>query len=280
MSADDTTELTVYTSTDRITIAGSLRELQHYREVIWSFAVRSFRVRYRQAAFGVGWAVLQPLALLALFAVFFRRADPSGDGRMYVRATLGALVMWQLVSGSVTSAASSLVDDAPLMRKVYFPRECPVLGAILAALPDHLITIALLLAGGFALGMPLSGWLLFVPVLTTITLVVVLGTALPLSAMYVYYRDFRYALPLGVQIWLLATPVAYSAKTQTSGGWRVLYAVLNPLVGPVESMRNIVGHGTAPAWDLLALGALPSVVLLVAGYRVFKKLERQIADVV
>jgi lipopolysaccharide transport system permease protein len=280
MSADEATDLAVYTSIDRVSLTRSLAELGQFREVVWSFALRSFRVRYRQAAFGVAWAVIQPLALLALFATFFRRSDPSGDGRIYVRATLGALIMWQLVGGAVISAASALVDDAALMRKVYFPRECPVLGAVLAALADHIITIALLLAGAFVLGTPLSGWLLFIPALSTITLVVVLGAALPLAAMYVYYRDFRYALPLGVQLWLLATPVAYSAVTETKGAWRSLYAVLNPLVGPVESMRNIVGHGTAPAWELLGLSALPSMALLVVGYRVFKKLERQIADVV
>ena len=277
---DSTADLaeSIYDADARFDLVGSLRELWAYREVTWAFGMRRLRTRYKQAIFGIGWAVVQPLAFLALFLVFLDRAI-GATGETYAAGSYGALVGWQFVSTATTAGGSALVNESSMLRKVFFPREAPVLGAVGAYLPDLAINTVLLmflapiLGGSFGLV-----WLL-TPLLYLFLAVTAVAIGLPLAALAVYYRDFLYALPIGIQLLLFASPVAYPVD-QIDPRWQHLYAFLNPTVGPLDGLRRIYGDAVTPDWSLLAASGASILLMLTGGYRLLKALDRRLADVV
>ena len=200
----------VYDADSRFRPVPALTELWTFREVLWAFASRTFRLRYKQTVLGVAWVVLQPLIFLAVFVlVFGRAAGLSGGGAPYAAFAASSLVGWSFVSSSVSLGANSLVFDAGLLRKVYFPREAAVVGCIIAFLPDIAIGMALILVLLPVTGGTVGASLVVAPLLVPALLLPVLGTVLPLSALSVHFRDFRYIIPFGIQLWLFASPVAY-----------------------------------------------------------------------
>ena len=245
-----------------------------------AFAERDVRVKYKQAVLGVAWALLQPLAFLAIFAVFFGRvAKIGGDGVPYAAFALTALIPWNYVATVVSFGSSALLSDASLVRKVYFPRELPVLAAAVAALVDFAAGLVAFLILGPILGAHLSWTYLLAPLLLPLVALPAIGLSLALAALNVYYRDFRYALPLGIQLWMFASPVAYPL-TKIPAEWQLLYAFVNPVAGPLEGFRRALGLGTLPPPDLLLASLASGVVWLWLGYRVFKVMEPNFADVI
>jgi lipopolysaccharide transport system permease protein len=270
----------VFDATNRVSFVRAIRELIAYRETVWSFGVRSFRVRYKQAVLGVAWALLQPLAFLGVFVLLFGGvADIGGGGATYAAFALSALVPWTFVSSGVQFGGDSLIQDAGLVRKVYFPREAPVLGVIGSYIPDFVIGIGVFLLLSPLTGATLTWNLLYVPLLFVAVAIPAIAVSIPLAGLAVYYRDFKYALPFAIQVWLFASPVAYPI-TVVDPEWRWLYALLNPVVGMLEGFRLVLAVGAGPDWGLLGLSLLSSFVLLTAGFRVFKRLEREFADVI
>src|SRR6478672_3101562 len=181
----------VVTPGARRSLVTSVRQLWAFREVVAAFASRGIRVRYKQTVLGVAWAVLQPLAFLAVFVIFFSDNVGGGHTAAYAAATLAALVPWQFIATSLSFGANSLVTDADLLRKVYFPREAPVLGAVCPRLADLGIGLGLLLVVLPFLDATISWNLLWIPLTCVVTVLVPVAAALPLGAMNVYYRDFR-----------------------------------------------------------------------------------------
>jgi lipopolysaccharide transport system permease protein len=266
-------------SRTRLSFVAAARELYAFREVIWAFTSRSFRLRYKQTLLGVLWVVLQPLLFLGVFVLIFGRAvEISGGGAPYAAFALSALVPWGFASSSVTFGSNALVADASLLRKVYFPRETPVLGGVASYLPDLLIGFGLILAAAPLTGAEFGPSLFLLPLLVLALVVPVIGLATPLAALSVYYRDFRYIIPFALQIALFASPVAYPVTTIPEQ-WRNLYA-LNPVVGPLEGFRQVFALGSAPDWTLLAISGASATFITFLGYVLFKRLERQMADVV
>ena len=265
----------VYGPMGAVSLRESVRELWAYREVAWSFGMRRIRTRYKQAAFGFAWAIVQPLAFLALFVGFLGR----GQDAKYAAGTFGALVAWQFVNSAVSGAGSSLIGEAGLLRKVYFPRECVVLGGVGSFLPDLILNLICLVAIGPFVGVTYGWHWLLVPLLAIDIVITATAVCIPLAALAVYYRDVLYALPFLVQIWLFGSPIAY-AVDRVNESWRWLYAVLNPMVGPLVGFRNIVAADRAPDWKLLAYSGAATIVLLLGGYRWFKSLEREFAEVI
>lgn len=263
------------------TALAALRELTRYRGVVWALMDRSVRIRYKQAALGVAWALIQPLAFVALFSIVFGQVAriPGGSGLQYAAFAITALVPWQFVSTAVLLGLNSFVADAALLRKVYIPREGLVLAAIGPALLDFGLGLAMTVLLLPILGGHLGIGLVFVPLLVALLAVPVLGICLAVATLNAYFRDFRVAVPLAVQLWLFASPVIYPI-TSVSEQWRSAYAVLNPIVGPLESFRRCLALGGAPDWGLLALSLLSGTTLLVIGHRVMKRLEPALADVV
>lgn len=270
----------VIESLQRVRAGRSIADLWHYREVLRSFTSRTVRLKYKQALLGVMWAVLQPLAFLVLFVIFFGRlGGVSGGGVAYAAFALSALVPWQFVANGLSFGTNSLVQDAALVRKVYFPREAPVLGSIAATFLDLLVGVCLFLAIGPFIGAHLGFALLYVPLVTVTLTISMTALCIPLAALNVYYRDFRYAVPLLIQLGLFASPVAYPVSTIPEQ-WRPIYALLNPFVGSLEGFRRALALDQAPDWGLLGLSLVSAVVLLVIGYRVFKGLEPEFSDVI
>ncbi len=189
----------------------SLRELWQFREVLLAFAQRQVKVKYKQAAIGIGWAVLQPVLAALLFALFFGRfVKVPSEGVPYIVFALAGMVAWGYFSTAVTNSMESIVSDQVMLRKVYFPREIFPIAAVGAALVDLLPGLVTLLVATLAYGItPDAAWLaLPLPLLLLILPALALGLAL--SSLNVYYRDVRYVLPFTLQLALFATPVVYS----------------------------------------------------------------------
>lgn len=255
-------------------------EVWQFREVLAAFVVRNIRVKYKQAALGFGWVVLQPLAFLVLFVVFFGRVVQIDTGDVpYAAFALSSLVPWQFVSNGLTFGGNSLLADGGLLRKVYFPRDLPVLGAVGATLPDLAVGLGLFVVLGPFLGATLSVHLLWVPLLAALLVIPVLAISLPVAALNVYYRDFRHALPLALQLWLFASPVAYPL-TAIPERWRGALAFANPAAGILDGFRRCLAVGTAPDFRLVGLSVLSGCLLLFVGHRIFKALEPDLADVI
>jgi ABC-type polysaccharide/polyol phosphate export permease len=262
----------------RPALTQGLRELWAFREVVWAFAERDTRLKYKQAALGVAWAVIQPVAFLAVFVIVFgRRGLVLGGSESYAAFALAALVPWFFVQHGVSFAAQALLVDASMVRKVYFPREAPVLGSILSAGLDFAIGFGILLILEPVLGGRSSWTALFVFPLWLILALLVSGVAMALGALNVYYRDFRYALPVLLQLWLFGSPVAYPVSAVPEQ-WRTAYLVANPLAGALEGFTRVLAQGRPPDGSLFALSAAQAVIVAWLGYAVFKRVERGFAD--
>ncbi|MDR7550685.1 MAG: ABC transporter permease [Armatimonadota bacterium] len=245
-----------------------------------AFAERDVRVKYKQTILGVLWAVLQPLAFMVIFSVAFGRlAKVPGGGAPYAAFSLSALVPWTFLQTAVTFGANALLMDSAIIRKVYLPREVPVLGAVAHAGVDLAIGVGLFALLAPVLGAHFSPTWLLVPVLAVLLGLLAVGVALPLAALNVYYRDFRYALPFALQLWLFASPVAYPLSV-VPAPWRDLYVALNPAAGLLDAFRRVLALGSWPDPSLLTVSLAGTAVILWAGYRIFKGLEPNFADVV
>ncbi len=256
----------------------AVAELLDAREVLWGFTVRAVKVRYKQAVLGIGWAVVQPLAAAALFAVFLGRfASIPSEGVPYLLFALAGMVVWTYFSSAAGSGSESLVSQQPLLRKIYFPREVLPLSALTAALVDLVPGLATLAVAALLYGVAPSLPWLSVPLLVLVVVVFVAAFSLALSAVNVYYRDVKYALPFVLQLGLFASPVVYSLDLVPSR-WRELYAIGNPVAAAIDGLRRAFVHQQWP--DLsITLGALAwATVLLAVAYWFFKRLERGFSD--
>jgi ABC-type polysaccharide/polyol phosphate export permease len=264
----------------RPSLRQALVELWAFRGTILAFAERDIRVKYKQAVLGIAWALIQPLAFLGIFAVFFGRvAKIGGDGVPYAAFALTALIPWNYISTTVSFGANALLNDASLVRKVYFPREVPVLAAAVASCVDVAAGLAAFLVLGPILGAHVTWTASLAPLLVPLVALPAIGLSLALAALNIYYRDFRHALPLGVQLWMFASPVAYPL-TKIPQDWQLLYAVLNPVAGPLDAFRRVLGLGILPSFELLGASLFGGLIWLWFGYRLFKAMEPNFADVI
>jgi lipopolysaccharide transport system permease protein len=256
----------------------SFRELWLYREVLSAFVVRQVKVKYKQAAIGIGWVVVQPLLAAALFALFLGRlSHVSSEGAPYLLFALAGTAGWTFFSSGFTSASESLIRDQGLLRKVFFPREILPLSAVIASVVDLLPALATVAVGAALYGRFPTFAYLALPLPLLVLLLSAAGLGLILSSLNVYYRDVRLILPFLIQIALFASPVVYSLSVVPSA-WRTPYAILNPAAAGIDGLRRIFVHGTWPAMGI-TLGALAwSTTVSVLGYWLFKRLERGFSD--
>ena len=248
--------------------------------MVRSLAEREFRVRYKQAVLGVAWAVLTPLALMVIFTLLFSRVARVDTGDVpYAVFAYVALVPWTFFSVAVLQAGMSLLLNAPLIHKVSFPREVfPVASVVVAAIDTMiaLVPLALLLLVTGTVPRATSVW---VPLLAVIQAAFVVGVALALSAVIVFFRDLRHGLPIILQFGLFATPVAYGIEAVPER-YRLLYAALNPLGPVIDGYRRAVLFGSAPSAGQTAVAAASATLFFLGGYLLFKRLEGSISDVV
>jgi ABC-type polysaccharide/polyol phosphate export permease len=255
-----------------------LGELWSYRELVLFLALRDIKARYKQALFGVGWSVIQPVAGVLVLTLVFRRLAgvPSDDIPYPVFALLGFL-LWSYFSGSLGNASASLVSNVSLVTKVYFARLVTPVAALLPGLVNLAIGLVLL-AGLMAVYGRAPGWELAVfPLCLLGAMIVALGAGLLLATANVKYRDVAQVIGLLTQLWFLASPVAYPSSL-VGEDWRWVYA-LNPMAGIIDSARWSLLDGPAPGAEL-AVSAAVGLALLGAGLLYFQRTERQFADVI
>jgi lipopolysaccharide transport system permease protein len=256
-----------------------LRELWNAHELVYFLIWRDVKVRYKQTALGVTWAVLQPLLTVVVFTLFFNRVANISSGALpYPVFSLAGLVPWLFFANAISLASASLVANANVLTKVYFPRLSIPLATTLSGAPDFAIGFVLLLIVMAGYGVVPGLEILALPAFVLIALVAALGVALWLSALNVLYRDVRYIVPITVQLWLLATPIAYPVSG-LNAPWNVLLG-LNPMAGAVEGFRWAVTGGAAPSAGMIVLSALVAAVIAVSGAYYFRAMERRFADVI
>jgi len=252
-------------------------ELWRYRDLVFQLARRDLQLRYRQTLFGVAWAILQPVATMAVLSVVFDRfAKIPSDGFPYPLFAFAALVPWQLFALALSQASNSTVANPSLITKVYFPRVLIPAASVLSGMPEFAVSFVVLVALMLWYGVHPSLAILAVPLLALLAVVAALAVGLWLSALNVRYRDVRYAIPFLLQLWLLATPIAYPVILVPER-WR-LFVFLNPLAGIVQGFRwAVLGDGAFPA-TMLAVSLGASLVVLVSGLWFFQRLQRSFAD--
>jgi ABC-type polysaccharide/polyol phosphate export permease len=254
-------------------------ELWEARALVRTLAEREIRIRYKQAILGFAWAVVTPLVLMVAFTLFFRKAAKIDTGPVpYPLFAFIALIPWTFFSTSVAQGGLSLINNVPLLNKVYCPREVfPTASVVVAGIDSIISTMVLgllFLRYGF-MPKPTTVW---VPAILPIQVTFTLGVTLVVSAVIVYLRDLRHALPLILQMGLFVTPVAFPLDV-VPPQFRPVYVALNPLAAVIDSYRRTVLLGLPPSLSLLAIAAVSSLVALAGGYMAFKRLETGIADV-
>jgi lipopolysaccharide transport system permease protein len=254
-------------------------EIWAYRELLYFLVWREVKVRYKQTALGVAWAIIQPFFTMVVFSIFFGRfGKMPSDGLPYPVFAYCALLPWQLFAFVLTESSNSVVANRHMISKVYFPRILMPIATVGVGLVDFAISAVVL--GGmmayYGLVPSRAAWTL--PLWTVCLVLTALAAGLWLSALNVRYRDVRYTLTFLTQVWLFATPVAYSVSI-VPPAWRTLYG-LNPMVGVIEGFRWALLGQTREAWHMVAVSAITVGVVLVGGLFYFRKMERTFADVV
>lgn len=257
------------------------RDLWKYRELFYFLAWRDILVRYKQTVIGMAWALIRPLLTMFVFTVVFGNLAklPTEGHAPYPILVYAALLPWQFFSGALSECSNSLINNANLLAKVYFPRLIVPTSAVIVSFVDFLISGMILLA--------LMAWYNFVPdwrILTLPLFIIIafaasMGAGLWLAALTVEYRDFRYIVPFIVQFGLYISPVGFSSKIVPEQ-WRLLYS-LNPMVGVIDGFRWAILHGESQIYlPGFALSLLIVVLLLCSGIWYFRKMERTFADVI
>jgi lipopolysaccharide transport system permease protein len=257
----------------------NLRELWAYRELLYFLTWRDIKVRYKQTLIGLAWAVIQPLLMMIVFSLFFGTlAKVPSEGIPYPLFNYAALLPWTLFANGVTRASNSLVQDANLIQKVYFPRLLMPLSSILSPLVDFAIAFVVLFGLMFYFGYYPHVTMLWVLVLLLLELMLALGVGLWLSAINVEYRDVGYVVPFLIQLLLFASPVIYPSSFLPER-FQTAYGLINPMSGIIEGFRWAI-LGTEPPSHLIFASVAIIIVVLISGAFYFRRREKAFADVV
>jgi lipopolysaccharide transport system permease protein len=255
------------------------RDLWQYRELFFFLAWRDIAVRYKQTTIGVAWAVLRPLLTMVVFTVVFGRlANLPADGAPYPVLVYAAMLPWQFFANALSESSNSLISNAQMITKVYFPRLAIPMAAVMVSFVDFLVSFVILLVLMVVYGVWPSGRLLVLPGLVLLAFGAALGAGLWMASLNVKYRDFRYVIPFLVQFGLYISPVGFSSSLVPEG-WRLLYS-LNPMVGVIDGFRWAILGNQAIYWPGFVLSVVLVVGLLISGLWYFRKTERTFADVI
>jgi lipopolysaccharide transport system permease protein len=249
------------------------------RELLFNLAARDLKVRYKQSMLGIAWAIVQPFSLMVVFSLIIPSFGQIKTGGVpYPIFSYVALVPWTYFANGLSSGAGSLVANAGLVAKIYFPREIFPLASLMASFVDFLAAAAIFAGMLLFYRIPPSPALLWLPVLVLLQMALMFGLMLVLSAANVFYRDVRFLLPFALQLWLFVTPVIYPLA-QIPSRYRTLIAI-NPMTGIIDSYRRVILQGQSPSSILLSFTAMAALLLLAGGYAFFKTDEPQFADVI
>jgi lipopolysaccharide transport system permease protein len=256
-------------------------DLWRYRELFYFLAWRDILVRYKQTVIGIAWSVIRPLLTMVVFTIVFGRIAglPSEGAAPYAIMVFAAMLPWQFFSNSLSESSNSLIANASMVSKVYFPRLVIPTSTVIVNLVDFFISFVLLLVLMVGYQFMPGPRMLLLPVFLTLAFVTAMGAGLWLAALNVTYRDFRYIVPFIVQLGLFVSPVGFSSEVVPEQ-WRLLYS-LNPMVGVIDGFRwSIIGEGVELYWPGFFLSICLSFGLLAFGIWYFRKTERRFADVI
>jgi lipopolysaccharide transport system permease protein len=256
-----------------------LSSIWEYRELLYFLVWRDLKVRYKQTVIGIGWTVLQPLITMIIFTVIFGRfAKIPSDGVPYPIFAFCGLLPWTYFATALNRCMVSVVADAQLVSKVFFPRLILPIAGTISGVIDFFISLALFLGLMVWYGFAVTWWLLALPLFLMLALLTALAVGLWVSALNVRYRDIGYVVPFIAQIWMFASPIIYPVS-MIPDKYRSLYS-LNPMVGVIEGFRWALLGKTNPDFSIMAVSAIVVVSVFVGGLVFFRRMERTFADVV
>jgi lipopolysaccharide transport system permease protein len=263
-----------------------LDDIWRYRELLYFFVWRDLKIRYKQTIFGASWAVIQPLFTMVIFSLFFGKlAQVPSDGIPYPIFSYTALVPWTFFANGVTQASNSLVTNADMIRKIYFPRLTLPIGTVLSGVVDFILAFIVLI--GMIIVFNYIPYLNFdarltlkvvwIPFFLLLAFITTLGVSFWFSAMNAQFRDVRFVVPFLIQAWLFLTPIAYPSSLIPEP-WRTLYGI-NPMVSVVEGFRwALLGTDTAPG-PMMIISSLAALALIIGGVYYFRRMETKLADI-
>ncbi|MGB0371595.1 MAG: ABC transporter permease [Opitutales bacterium] len=271
-------ETTIIESRKGLLPSFRFKELYNYRDLLVFLVLRDIRARYAQSLLGVGWAVIQPVFQMVVFTIILGRlAGVPSDGAPYAIFSFVALVPWTFFANSLTGSSNSLVANAGMLSKVYFPRLVIPLSAMLAKLVDFLIAFAVLGVLLVYYGQAPSWDIVYLPWLILVLVLCSTGVGFWLTALSIQYRDVQYAMGFGVQLAMYGSPVVFSASLVPEE-WQSVFA-LNPMVGVIEGFRSIFLQTIDFPFSWVAMGTCISSLIFVSGWIFFVSRERIFADV-
>lgn len=255
------------------------KEISKYRDLFYFLVIRDIKVKYKQTVLGGLWAIIRPFFMMVVFTLFFGKlAKIPSDGIPYPIFSYTAMVAWTYFATSIADSANSLVGEANLISKVYFPRIIVPLSPVLAGLLDFCIAFIVLIGMMVYYNIYPNIMSIFLPVLVLLMVLTASGVGMFLAALNAKYRDIRYTIPFIIQLWMFVSPVVYPAS-MVPVKYQFLYA-LNPMVGVIEGFRAVLLGTVVFPTQLIMISALVSVVLFAFGLFYFKQMERYFADVV
>ena len=258
---------------------GDFKEIWAYRELLYFFTWRDFKVRYKQTFIGVLWALFQPIMSMIVFSLFFGKlAGVPSDNVPYPIFVYVGLLFWQFFSDALSDTSNALITNQSIVTKVYFPRLILPISTVVTKLLDFAIAAVVLIGLMFYYHfVPSLEGLALLPLLLIITFMAALGGGLFLASINVKYRDVRYILPYFIQLFMFVTPVIYSSSIAGKYSWILAF---NPMSGVIQTARAAFLHTAPINWLLLSISLCASVIILVIGTITFKKTERFFADII
>jgi len=257
----------------------NLPELWEYRELLFMLALREVQLRYRQTFLGIAWVILQPLVTTVIFTfIFGRLLGADSENVQYELFAFAGLIPWNVFSQSLQRGGVSLTRDMRLITKIFFPRVIIPIAHALSTLVDFFVSLLILIILLIIYRVPISLSILCLPFLLVLTMILSFGVGVIFAALNVYYRDFTYVLPFVIQVWMYASPLAYSSSLiPESLSW--LYK-LNPMVGVIDGFRWAIFQTTTFPLNTLLYSCVTSVLIFIIGMLIFRRLESRFADVI
>jgi len=256
-----------------------MHKFKRYLELLFFITMRQIKVRYKQTVLGVGWAVLRPFLTMIVFTVIFSKfARIPSDGIPYPIFSYSALLPWTFFAASLTSAVSSIVGNANLIKQIYFPREILIFASVLAGLFDLAVASLIFILMLVFYRIPVTAQMLYVFPLLLLMVILVLGLSFLLAALNVYYRDIEGILSFGIQLLMFGSPIVYSISSIPEK-YKFWY-MLNPISVIIDGFRRTIIQGIAPQFEYLGISAVVTLVVFFGSYFLFKRMEANFADVV
>ncbi len=263
-----------------------LRELWYYRELVRNLVMRDLKARYKNSILGIAWSWVNPLLMMAVYTVVFTILASQSGPPNYPVFILCALLPWNFFITSVSQATNCIVEAAPLVKKVYFPREVLPIAVVMGNLVNFLIALPVFFLLALVMGTPITGWVLLLPVTILIQVAFTLGVGMLTATLNVFYRDTRIIMDVLLLAWFFLTPVFYPISTVPEEyvlwgktiNLQLWLHRLNPMASIVASYRDLLYHGAPTGWDFLLRTAVTSLAVLVVGYLVFQRLSSRFSE--